>query len=248
MRQTYFISDLHLTETRPDICSAFFDFLDTHMTSEVDALYILGDFFEVWVGDDHQTPFTQDIAARLNALSKLGIKVYFVHGNRDFLIGQQFARQAGMTLLPEQAVIDLYGVQTVILHGDEMCTQDEAYQAFRKKSRGWWWPKLMLAMPLWYRKNVARKARERSKLSQMDKPPEVLDVTFEAVSAMFDKYAVKDMIHGHTHRPKIHKDEISGSTRTVLGDWYSQSSYLVANKNGLTLHANPFNKDLKRTS
>ncbi|WP_462151686.1 UDP-2,3-diacylglucosamine diphosphatase [Pseudoalteromonas xiamenensis] len=242
MRQTYFISDLHLSENRPDILHAFYQFLDSHMTSNVDALYILGDFFEVWVGDDYETPFTLGIAERLNQLAEKNINVYFVHGNRDFLVGKRFAARASIALLPEQSVIDLYGTPTVILHGDEMCTQDEAYQAFRRKSRGWWWPRLMLAMPLWYRKRVARQAREKSKLSQMDKPPEVLDVTQDAVAKMFEKFAVKNMIHGHTHRPNIHKNEVFGSTRTVLGDWYTQSSYIVANENGLSLHCDPFAK------
>ncbi|MFC3033976.1 UDP-2,3-diacylglucosamine diphosphatase [Pseudoalteromonas fenneropenaei] len=239
MRKSYFISDLHLSENRPDIVSAFYRFLDQHMTNEVDALYILGDFFEVWVGDDYQTQFTQDIATRLNALSQRGIALYFIHGNRDFLLGKRFAQQAGIALLPEQSVIDLYGTPTLILHGDEMCTQDLAYQAFRKKSRGWWWPRLMLALPLWYRQRVARNAREKSKLSQMNKPPEVLDVTQTGVSEMFSRFAVKDMIHGHTHRPKVHHNEILGSTRTVLGDWYNQSSYLMASENGLELVFQP---------
>ncbi|CCQ12432.1 UDP-2,3-diacylglucosamine hydrolase [Pseudoalteromonas luteoviolacea B = ATCC 29581] len=240
MRQTYFISDLHLSENRLDIRQAFYAFLDEHMTTNVDALYILGDFFEVWVGDDNSNEFTSGIAAKLKSLSKKGINVFFIHGNRDFLIGNDFAKSAAMTLLPEQVVINLYGTQTVILHGDEMCTQDLAYQAFRKKSRGWWWPRLMLAMPLWYRKRVAQKAREKSKLSQMDKPLEILDVTLEAVQDMFERHQVKNMIHGHTHRPNTHFNEVEGSTRTVLGDWYSQSSYLIATEQGLTLHAKPF--------
>ncbi|MCG7540524.1 MULTISPECIES: UDP-2,3-diacylglucosamine diphosphatase [Pseudoalteromonas] len=231
MGKTYFIADLHLTEHRTDITAAFFAFLDHHMTADVDALYILGDFFEVWIGDDEKDPYALSIAQKLRSLSHLGIQVFFIHGNRDFLIKQAFADECQMTLLPEQAVIDLYGTPTVILHGDEMCTQDEAYQKFRKKSRGWWWPRLMLAMPLWYRRRVAANARRKSIENQKGKPLEILDVTEEAVAEMFAKHGVDNMIHGHTHRPKVHTYQ-GGKVRTVLGDWYSQSSYIVVDDSG----------------
>ncbi|NUZ11091.1 UDP-2,3-diacylglucosamine diphosphatase [Pseudoalteromonas sp. McH1-7] len=240
MGKTYFIADLHLTEHRTDITEAFYAFLDHHMTVGVDALYILGDFFEVWIGDDEKDPYALRIAQKISALSDLGIKVFFIHGNRDFLIKQDFAKACNMTLLPEQAVINLYGTPTVILHGDEMCTQDEVYQQFRKKSRGWWWPRLMLAMPLWYRRHVAANARRKSIENQKGKPPEILDVTEEAVAQMFVRYGVKNMIHGHTHRPKVHEYS-EGNVRTVLGDWYSQSSYIVADEHGQRLMCHPFN-------
>ena len=229
MKQSYFIADLHLTENRPDITAAFFDFLDNKIINDdVDALYILGDFFEVWVGDDYQTDLSKSVAARLGLVSESGTEVFFIHGNRDFIMREGYAKSASMTLLPEQVVIDLYGTPTVILHGDEMCTQDVEYQKFRKKSRGWWWPKLMLAMPLWYRKKIARNAREKSKQSQAGKALEILDVTEDAVLAMFKKHQVANMIHGHTHRPNVHHYRVNNKTltRTVLGDWYEQGSYL----------------------
>ncbi|KAF7775107.1 UDP-2,3-diacylglucosamine hydrolase [Pseudoalteromonas citrea] len=237
MRKTYFISDLHLSDDRSDITEAFFTFVDEHMSPDVDALYILGDFFEVWIGDDERAPLANMVAEKLNGLKELNIDVYFLHGNRDFLIGKRYAKQANFHLLPEQAVIDLYGNKTVILHGDEMCTQDIAYQNFRKKSRGWWWPKLILATPLWYRRRVAKKARQKSKENQKGKSLDILDVTSEAVQAMFEKYHVYNMIHGHTHRPYVHTSQKDDKefTRTVLGDWYSQSSYLVVNELGQTL-------------
>ncbi|KDC52933.1 UDP-2,3-diacylglucosamine diphosphatase [Pseudoalteromonas fuliginea] len=241
--QTYFIADLHLSENRPDISAAFFDFLNTHiLNKDVDALYILGDFFEVWVGDDYITALSSDVAKHLKAVSDSGTPVYFIHGNRDFIIRKQYADMAGMTLLAEQTVIDLYGTPTVILHGDEMCTQDTEYQNFRKKSRGWWWPKLMLAMPLWYRKKIARNAREKSKLSQADKPIEILDVVDDAVLATFAKHNVTNMIHGHTHRPNVHTYKINEQTltRTVLGDWYTQGSYLVVTPKSQELINTPF--------
>ena len=229
MKQSYFIADLHLTENRPDITAAFFDFLDNKIINDdVDALYILGDFFEVWIGDDYQTDLSKSVAARLGLVSESGTEVFFIHGNRDFIMREGYAKSASMTLLPEQVVIDLYGTPTVILHGDEMCTQDVEYQKFRKKSRGWWWPKLMLAMPLWYRKKIARNAREKSKQSQAGKALEILDVTEDAVLAMFEKHQVANMIHGHTHRPNVHHYRVNNKTltRTVLGDWYEQGSYL----------------------
>ncbi|WP_462158629.1 UDP-2,3-diacylglucosamine diphosphatase [Pseudoalteromonas sp. GB56] len=234
MRRTLFISDLHLSATQPEITAEFFEFLDTQLSEEVDALYILGDFFEVWVGDDANDPLSDDIAARLKSISGCGIKVYFIHGNRDFLVGKKYAEQAGMTLLPEQTVIDLYGTPTLLLHGDEMCTQDVEYQKFRKKSRGWWWPRLMLSMPLWYRRRVARKARIKSKMSQQKKRAEILDVEPSSVDKTFAVHKVRLMIHGHTHRPAIHCH--GANTRIVLGDWYSQASYIIATEQSISLH------------
>lgn len=242
-RKTYFIADLHLSENRPDISAAFFDFLNTHvLEQDVDALYILGDFFEVWVGDDYVTALSTDVAKHLKSVKDGGTPVYFIHGNRDFIMRKQYAKMAGMELLDEQTVIDLYGTPTVILHGDEMCTQDIEYQKFRKKSRGWWWTKLMLAMPLWYRKKVARNAREKSKLSQADKPMAILDVVDDAVLATFAKHNVTNMIHGHTHRPNVHTYTVNAQTltRTVLGDWYTQGSYLVVTPKSQRLISTPF--------
>jgi len=242
-RKTYFIADLHLSENRPDISAAFFSFLNTYiLNQDVDALYILGDFFEVWVGDDYITTLSANVAKHLKAVSDGGTPVYFIHGNRDFIMRDKYAAMAGMTLLDEQTVIDLYGTPTVILHGDEMCTQDIEYQTFRRKSRGWWWPKLMLAMPLWYRKKIARNAREKSKLSQANKPLEILDVVDDAVLATFAKHQVTNMIHGHTHRPNVHTYTVNQQTltRTVLGDWYTQGSYLVVTPQAQKLISTPF--------
>ena len=202
-RQTYFIADLHLSENRPDISAAFFDFLNTHiLNKDVDALYILGDFFEVWVGDDYITALSADVAEHLSAVNDGGTPVYFIHGNRDFIMRKQYADMAAMTLLDE----------------------------------------LMLAMPLWYRKKIARNAREKSKLSQADKPIEILDVVDEAVLATFAKHNVTNMIHGHTHRPNVHTYKVNEQTltRTVLGDWYTQGSYLVVTPQSQELISTPF--------
>ncbi|NOU49749.1 UDP-2,3-diacylglucosamine diphosphatase [Pseudoalteromonas sp. JBTF-M23] len=232
MRKTYFISDLHLSDEHPQITQAFFDFLAVHMNDDVDALYILGDFFEVWIGDDEQSPLALEVANKLKAVAQTGIPIFFTHGNRDFLLGKRYAKQANMTLLPEQHVVDLYGTPTLVLHGDEMCIDDIAYQKFRKKSRGWWWPKLILSLPLSVRRNIAKNGRAKSKAKQMNQAADILDVTPSAVLEMFERYNVAHMIHGHTHRPDVHtyKHNNKQLTRTVLGDWYSQSSYLVVNE------------------
>lgn len=243
--KTYFISDLHLSDDTPTINHAFFHFIDNKIiqdASNIDALYILGDFFEVWVGDDYQTALTKKIAQTLKQVTTLGIPVYFICGNRDFLLGKHYAKIAHLTLLPEQTVIDLYGTPTLLCHGDELCTDDIDYQKFRKKSRGWWWPKLMLALPLWYRQRVAANIRAKSKDAQQHKPLDIMDVTQHAVLEAFEQHQVSRMIHGHTHRPNTHHYSVNGQqlTRIVLGDWYNQGSYLLAEKHGCSLISEPF--------
>lgn len=228
MNKTLFISDLHLSAERMDIAQCFFQFMRNE-APKAEALYILGDLFEVWIGDDNKTNFNTDIA---NAIAKVAanIPVYFIHGNRDFGIGKKFAKQANMTLLPEQYVINLYGKRVLISHGDELCTKDIAYMKFRKKARGWWWPRLMLALPLALRKRIASKGRENSKASQQKLTAEIMDVTLEEVVKAMRLYNVTYFIHGHTHRPNIHELIIDGkpAKRIVLGDWYSQGSILEA--------------------
>lgn len=237
---TYFIADLHLSAERTDITQCLIDFLQ-HEAPQADALYVLGDLFEVWIGDDNVTPFNTYIAQAFKSLSHQ-IPIYFIHGNRDFAIRQQWADKAGMQLLPEQAVINLYGTPTLISHGDELCTCDVAYQKFRKKSRGWWWPKLMLALPLWYRRRVAENGRRKSKQNQKGLRPEIMDVTpAEVVSAM-EKFGVQRLIHGHTHRPNVHSLIANGqcAIRIVLGDWYDQGSVLKVCQDNFELQTRRF--------
>ena len=224
---TYFIADLHLSADRDDINQCLFTFL-REQAPHAEALYVLGDLFEVWIGDDDQNVFTQSIAQAFNALSQLGVPIYFIHGNRDFLIRRRFAEQAGFTILPEQTVIDLYGEPTLIMHGDELCTKDVDYQAFRKKARSWWWPRLVLSLPLSIRRKIAKKGRETSKKKQVNMSAEIMDVTPDEVQSYMQKYQVKTLIHGHTHRPAIHHLTIDGkpAQRIVLGDWYEQGSIL----------------------
>lgn len=223
---TYFISDLHLSADRDDITQCFAEFM-VNDAPKADALYILGDLFEVWVGDDDINPFTTRIAKIIHSVAQ-NIPVYFIHGNRDFALKSGFAKRAGMQILNEQTVIDVYGTPTVILHGDELCTRDIAYIKFRKKARSWWWPRLMLALPLQVRKNIANKGRKVSKDNKKQLSMDIMDVTPEEVVTVFQKHQVLRMIHGHTHRPDIHIHKVNDkdATRIVLGDWYSQGSVL----------------------
>ena len=172
-----------------------------------------------------------------------GVPIYFIHGNRDFLIRQRFAKQAGFTILPEQVLIDLYGEPTLIMHGDELCTKDIEYQIFRKKARSWWWPRIMLSLPLSTRKKIASKGRTISKQKQSTLSADIMDVTSEEVETCMQKFAVKKLIHGHTHRPAIHPLKIDGqpAQRIVLGDWYDQGSILKVSPKATELNTQKFN-------
>ncbi|WP_333609711.1 UDP-2,3-diacylglucosamine diphosphatase [Arsukibacterium sp.] len=230
-QHTLFIADLHLAADRPDITAAFIRFLREQAIA-ADALYILGDLFEVWIGDDNPEPLLQQIASELKQLSN-SVPLYFIHGNRDFLLKQRYARQAGMQLLPQQQVIDLYGTPSLIMHGDSLCTLDLAYQKFRRWWNQPWWQWLMLHLPLSARQRIAMKARQRSAMYKAsytnNATTQIMDVTPEEVPKVMAQYGVTKLIHGHTHRPAVHQLEVNNqpAERYVLGDWYSQSSYLT---------------------
>lgn len=235
--RTLFIGDLHLSADRLDITQAFTRFLDTEL-DDADTLYILGDLFEVWVGDDIALPFALDIAEKLKQVSQK-LPVYFIHGNRDFMLGKQFARAAGMQILPEVTRLNLYGVDTVILHGDSLCTLDKAYQRFRKLRS--------LSLSRWLygclskktRQGIADKIRSKSKNSNKQKSYTIMDVEPNAVDVLFAKTHTKHMIHGHTHRPAIHQ-LANGCKRIVVGDWYEQGSVLSVSAEGINLQSLPF--------
>jgi UDP-2,3-diacylglucosamine hydrolase len=237
---SYFISDLHLSADRPDITQCLIQFLE-HEAPHADALYVLGDLFEVWLGDDDVTTFSQSIAYAFKALS-VSVPIFFIHGNRDFAIREKFAKRAGMTILPEQAVIELYGTPTVILHGDELCTRDEEYMRFRKKARSWWWQSLMLSLPLAWRRRIANKGRGISKQNKQQLAQDIMDVTPEEVVTTMQRHQVQRMIHGHTHRPAIHMLKVNDAdaTRIVLGDWYTQGSVLRVSNSGVELEKRKF--------
>lgn len=233
---TYFISDLHLSADRPDITQCLEDFLQNHVLA-ADALYVLGDLFEYWIGDDDRSDFNEQVAAMFKKVSDAKVPIYFIHGNRDFLIREKFAQRAGMTLLNEQEVIDLYGIPTLILHGDELCTQDIAYQKFRRKARSWWWPTIILALPLSLRRYLAKRGRQTSQKNQQKLTMEIMDVSPAEVVNYLERFGVQRMIHGHTHRPALHDLEANQkpAQRIVLGDWYDQGSMLKVTAKAIEL-------------
>jgi UDP-2,3-diacylglucosamine hydrolase len=233
---TYFIADLHLAQNRPDITACFLSFLKND-APKAQTLYILGDLFEYWIGDDDKNPFVVEVASSLNALSLLGTKIYFIHGNRDFLLGRNYAKSCGMQLLPETDMIDLYGKPVLIMHGDTLCTRDIAYQAFRKKSRSWWWQAIVKNLPLFVRKKIAEDYRKKSASATALKSQEIMDVTETEVIAELELHKSQLLIHGHTHRPKVHDIQANNKAaqRIVLGDWYEQGAWLKVTPNSIEL-------------
>jgi UDP-2,3-diacylglucosamine hydrolase len=242
---TLFISDLHLDPERPEITRLFGDFVDDQARS-ADALYILGDLFEAWVGDDDPSELGAFVATKLRALGENGVPVWFLHGNRDFLVGRDFARRSGITLLPENAVAMLYGKPVLLMHGDTLCTGDLAYQAFRTQTRDPAWRAQFLAQPLAARLAFAMQARtashQRQQAMKQDDRAQfetVTDVSPAAVRETFMRYGIDTLIHGHTHRPAIHALDIDDRRcrRVVLGDWYTQGSVLRVDAEDLHLNA-----------
>lgn len=230
---TLFISDLHLSHQRPEKIRLFERML-AHARGGVEALYILGDLFEVWVGDDDDTAPHPAILAALKAVSAGGTPLYVMRGNRDFLLGRGFESATGCRLLDDTTVADLHGRRVLLMHGDTLCTRDLAYQAFRRKVRDIGWQRRFLSKPLWVRKLVGRYARLRSCLASRGKSDYVMDVDAGAVDAAMRAQGVSLLIHGHTHRPAIHEFHIEGqpARRIVLGDWYEQDSVLVCDRDG----------------
>lgn len=231
--KTLFISDLHLEEQRPDITDIFLKFL-REGTQDAQALYILGDFFEAWIGDDDLSPFNLRIINALQQRVQQGLPIYVTHGNRDFLLGKKFLRRSGCQLLPDEHVINLYGTPTLLMHGDTLCTLDTNYLAFRKKTRKWWVKKLILLKSLKKRQAMAAKMRSASKKHVSTAPDYVMDVTQSEVESVMKKHGVQHLIHGHTHREAVHPFTLNGAaaTRTVLGAWHEKGSVLICEANG----------------
>ncbi len=224
---TLFISDLHLDASRPRITDLFLDFLKQEPRS-AEALYILGDFFEVWLGDDDPDPHHAQVMDSVRELTDSGVPVYFMHGNRDFLIGTDFAKRTGVQLLPDPTVVDLFGIPTLLMHGDTLCTDDVEYQGFRKMVRDPARQQAFLASSLAERRAFVTHARAASGLSTAQKSEFIMDVNQQAVETVMREQLVDRLIHGHTHRPAVHKFQSGGKqkTRIVLGDWYYQGSIL----------------------
>ena len=225
---TFFISDLHLDESRPDIVDQFERFL-TEEARGADALYILGDLFESWIGDDDASPLAERVARALRALRDSGVPIYFMRGNRDFVLGKKYADRAGMTILDDPTVVDLHGARALLMHGDTLCTDDVDYQKFRRLMHNRLFQRIALAMPLSWRRAFAAKLRGQSQKHVSAKREEIMDVNQAAVESAMREHGVNLLIHGHTHRPATHRFDLDSrnAERIVLGDWYEQSSIFI---------------------
>lgn len=238
-RPTLFISDLHLDGERPDITAQFLDFLNRE-ARQAAALYILGDLFEAWLGDDDPDPDKRRVIEALKSLTASGVPVFFIHGNRDFLIGRRFARDTGVKLLPDGTLIELYGKRVLLMHGDTLCIDDPDYQRLRRIVRNPLVQFVLRCLSLGQRQKLAAKMRAGSKkhIESKDRTsPQIMDVNQGAVCRTFELEQADVIVHGHTHRPAIHDVSVGDHVfkRIVLGDWYEQGSVLRWDENGFEL-------------
>lgn len=228
MSKALFISDLHLCDEAPERLRAF-DALMVGPALQADALYILGDLFEYWAGDDDETPLAEHVAHSLRGLADNGIRVFFLAGNRDFLIGQSYAERAEFTLLDDHTLIELDEHPVLLCHGDTLCTSDLAYQEYRDMVRAPEWQQSFLARPLTERRAIIDELRQRSQEANREKPEEIMDVHPAAVEALLRAHGYPTLIHGHTHRPARHQHVVDGNecVRWVLSDWDDSAPYLL---------------------
>jgi UDP-2,3-diacylglucosamine hydrolase len=236
--QALFVSDLHLTEEHPETTAAFLAFL-AGPARGVPALYILGDLFEYWAGDDDgDAPLNRRIAEALHSLSASGSAIHFIAGNRDFLLGEAYAARAGMTLLPDPCPLRLGSVDVLLSHGDALCTDDLAYQAYRRQVRDPAWQAAFLARPLAERKAFIDSLRSRSEQAKREKEMAIMDVNRSAVEALLREHAYPTLIHGHTHRPARHEHLVDGRRceRWVLADWHGTAPYLAFDGERFSTH------------
>lgn len=235
------ISDLHLEEGRPDITRAFLDLLRNRART-AQALYILGDFFEVWIGDDAMSPFQASICKALRELSDSGTRIFLMHGNRDFMLGKRFCKAAGCTLLPDPSVVQFNGEPVLLMHGDSLCTRDEGYIRMRRYLRNPVTLFILRHLPLRTRQKLARKLRNESRAQTRMKANDIVDVTPDEVPRIMQQFGVDTLVHGHTHRPAIHKLQLGdhAARRIVLGDWDRQGWALQVDDHGFALSAFDF--------
>jgi UDP-2,3-diacylglucosamine hydrolase len=233
---TLFISDLHIDADSPDIAEQFLGLLETEAL-EADALYILGDLFESWIGDDDPNEHYATIKQALRKLVDQGVPVYFMHGNRDFMIGEDFAAETGVSILPDPYVLDIHGARVLLSHGDGYCTDDVEYQEVRKMTRNPQWQAMMLTKPVEERLEFAARAREASKAHGDSISEDITDVNSSAIEQALREADVSIMLHGHTHRPQVHSLTVDerDCTRIVLGDWYERGSMVRWNEDGPVL-------------
>ena len=234
-RPTLFLSDLHLSPDRPLAVAAFHAFAAGPARAAA-AVYILGDLFDWWVGDDQmREPFIAPIVASLRSISDAGVPLFVAHGNRDFLLGEAFARATGATMLPEQLRLDLHGVPTLICHGDELCTDDAQYQAYRARVREPGTQARLLRLPYFVRRLMAAWLRRKSRNDKSLKPESIMDVNADAVAQALRVHRAQRMIHGHTHRPARHEHAVDGTSRErwVMADWHDRGHYLAVDEHGV---------------
>ncbi len=232
MPHTLFISDLHLSPRQPQTGKLFLKFLQ-YRAPHAEELYILGDLFEYWLGDDAIAPEYRKIMVALRNLTDQGVPLYIMHGNRDFLMGESFAAQTGCQLISDPTIIDLYGCNTLLMHGDTLCSDDKEYQQFRKQVRNPKWQHDFLSKPVAERLQIAENYRYESRIQASQKPQNIMDVNHHTVTEFMTRYDVLQLIHGHTHKPAIH--EIQNRRRIVLGDWDTSGSFLYCDKSGCRL-------------
>jgi UDP-2,3-diacylglucosamine hydrolase len=237
---TLLISDLHLEAQRPAIGEQFLQFLSND-ANNADALYILGDLFEVWLGDDDPNPYYAAMKTALRRFTDTGVPVFFMHGNRDFTIGEQFAAETGVSILADPVFVNLHGHEVLLSHGDALCTDDVQYQQFRLMTRNPDWQAMMLTKSLQERIAYATAVRQESVARGGEISDEIMDVNQEAVHALFREYDADTLLHGHTHRPAVHDVDLGDriATRIVLGDWYEQGSVVRWDENGPRLESLP---------
>ncbi|MGL6259946.1 UDP-2,3-diacylglucosamine diphosphatase [Vibrio sp. WXL210] len=239
---TLFISDLHLSPKVPELNQAFFRLLEEE-APQADAVYVLGDLFDFWTGDDDPSPFARSIIEAFQTLTQAGVPCFFTKGNRDFLVGKRFAKETGVTLLDDEAVIELYGQRAVVLHGDTLCTQDQAYLNYRRKVHQPWLQWLFNHLPFALRERIVAKIKGDIKHDKQTKSLEIMDVTQSEVERVMTQHDVTLMIHGHTHRPAIHRFELGDkqARRVVIGDWGELGYILRIDQQTLSLDS--FNID-----
>ncbi|WP_392562686.1 UDP-2,3-diacylglucosamine diphosphatase [Orbus sturtevantii] len=230
--QRFFIADIHLNQDEPGITTGFLHFLQSLPSNS--ELYILGDLFDYWIGDDIVDQLSQQISQQLNQLKSRNIATYFIHGNRDFLLGQTFAKLCSMTILPEVSVLKNSDENIVILHGDLLCIDDLSYQKFRRKMHSKWLQCLFLLLPRYVRLKIATKLRHKSNLHNQQKYEYIMDVNQQAVESMMNSHHANVMIHGHTHKPAIHQFNVDGKPlmRMVLGAWHDGVNYIHQDQHG----------------
>ncbi|MGR6839373.1 UDP-2,3-diacylglucosamine diphosphatase [Aliivibrio wodanis] len=238
---TLFISDLHLSPLRPDITDCFLDFMTTEAV-HAEKLYVLGDLFEFWIGDDDNSPFNILIKNAFKALTQQGVECYFTQGNRDFLLNKRFCKETGVQLLDDHTVINIDGESVLVMHGDTLCIDDIKYQEFRAKVHQPWLQWVFNRIPLFIRQRIVKNVQDKIKARKQHKTLTIMDVTQSEVEKVMSEKGVKRLIHGHTHRPDVHSfiNNDEKMTRIVLGDWYKQGSILEYKNNKYTLHNKSF--------